>query len=238
MKMASVSLSYDDGLPCHHELVAPLLGRLGIRATFYPFIMSEIRNSPEAWKQVAAMGHELGNHSLFHPCRQSSKEPFPWLDARYDLRGYSLNNFRDELLAANFVLQLIDGKTERTYGNTCCHLTVGPEGHEIPMKPVLEELFVAARGEGKNPAHQTVIDPYNVGCVDGDGKSLQELQGFVEQAAQGNKWLIFMFHGVGEGTHDLFVEEAVHRQFAEWLSARKDLRIDTVLNIGKSLKTG
>jgi len=64
----AVSLSYDDSVPVHHREVAPLLEKHGLRGTFYLSALT-IEN-PEAWKIVAAAGHELGNHSLFHPCRR------------------------------------------------------------------------------------------------------------------------------------------------------------------------
>ena len=69
-KRGAVSLTYDDALPVHYERVAPLLEDHGLRATFYTNVLS-LGANPEAWRQVAACGHELGNHSIFHPCRKS-----------------------------------------------------------------------------------------------------------------------------------------------------------------------
>ncbi|MGB1892738.1 MAG: polysaccharide deacetylase family protein, partial [Candidatus Latescibacterota bacterium] len=65
-KRGAVSLTYDDALPVHYEHVAPLLEEHGLRATFYTNVLS-LGANPEAWRQVAAQGHELGNHSIFHP---------------------------------------------------------------------------------------------------------------------------------------------------------------------------
>ena len=51
-------------LTCHHQLVAPAWEAVGLRATFYTPIRSTFMQETEAWRAVAAKGHELGNHSL------------------------------------------------------------------------------------------------------------------------------------------------------------------------------
>ena len=67
---ALVCLTYDDALPVHCEVVAPLLAERGLRGTFYiPAARDDFHHHLEDWRKVAAMGHELGNHSCFHPCR-------------------------------------------------------------------------------------------------------------------------------------------------------------------------
>ena len=84
----AVSLTYDDALPCHWELVAPALEAQGLRGTFYTNILSAAA-APEAWRRIAGRGHELGNHSIFHPCRKNLERPRAWLPDEYDLRGYT-----------------------------------------------------------------------------------------------------------------------------------------------------
>ncbi|HEU5101531.1 MAG TPA: polysaccharide deacetylase family protein [Roseiflexaceae bacterium] len=76
----AVSLTYDDGLPIHYTLVGPALQRLGLLATFYPMVQSDLIWHADSWRGLAQAGHELGNHSLFHPCRQTDTGQYPWLD--------------------------------------------------------------------------------------------------------------------------------------------------------------
>jgi peptidoglycan/xylan/chitin deacetylase (PgdA/CDA1 family) len=94
---AAVSLTYDDGLPIHYNLSGPLLERHNLRATFYPPIESDLRLHPDRWRELAAAGHELGNRTIFHPCRQTDPEPYPWRDERSDLAGYTLEQLRSSL---------------------------------------------------------------------------------------------------------------------------------------------
>ena len=217
---AAVSLSYDDSVPVHHHTVAPLLEKHGLRGTFYLSVLT-IENT-EAWKSVAAQGHELGNHSLFHPCRRV-KSFESWLPEYYDLADYTPGRFRDELRVADLVLDLLDGGKPRTYGNNCTTLTIGRGDDEQPMDPILEELFVAARGT----ITERPVDPRQpaftrLGHFDGDGKTFAQLRAEIEDAHTRGEWVIYMFHGVGEGTHGLFVDDKEHRQLIEWLDQERD----------------
>jgi peptidoglycan/xylan/chitin deacetylase (PgdA/CDA1 family) len=216
----AVSLTYDDGLPVHCDLVGPLLRQYGLRATFYPMIHSDLRLHPERWKELAAAGHELGNHSVFHPCRQRSAEPYTWLDERYDLSQYSLGQMRAELEVANLVLHLLDGQRARSYGSTCGDLSVGPEGLDEPLGPILRDLFVAGRGTLTNQVAQPglALDLFNIDCIDAGGCSLQGLQDLVERARASGGWAVLVIHGVGAGTHEIHLETDAHEGFIRWLA--------------------
>lgn len=221
----AVSLTYDDGLPVHHEVVAPLLRRHGLLATFYPMIQSDLRLHPEKWRQLATAGHELGNHTVFHPCRQASLDPYPWLDERYDLGKYTLANMRSELEVANLVLHLVDGLTNRTYGSTCCDMTVGFGKMEESLKPLLADLFVAARGSSTNqivhPAND--LDLFNISCIHADGHSLDKLIHLVDQTHASGGWAVLMIHGIGAGTHELYMDTNVHELFIGWLAQQENI---------------
>lgn len=217
----AVSLTYDDGLACHHDLVAPLLSGLGLTGTFYVPIINgggDLLGNVDIWKAVVQAGHELGNHTIFHPCRRG--ETMAWLDEWRDLKAYTLDRLRDELRLANYVLKSIDGLDERTFGNTCCHTTVGRDDQIEPMDPVLNELFIGSRGRVTQQPLQITsdIDWTHIGCISGDGKSLEQLQATVRETLACGGWSVFMFHGVGEGTHRLFIEKQTHDAFLEWLA--------------------
>jgi peptidoglycan-N-acetylglucosamine deacetylase len=232
----AVSLSYDDGVPAHHQRVAPLLERHGLSGTFY--LMAKGLADTEAWKAVAARGHELGNHSLFHPCRRDAMN-VSWLPDHYDLGGYTPERFRDELAVANLVLDLLDGGRPRTYGNNCTNLTIGRGEVEQAMDPILAELFVAARGAITNqpvdPAHPVYT---RLGNFVGDGKTFAQLRAGTESACAGGGWSIYMFHGVGSGTHNLFIDETEHRQLIEWLDRQRAvIWTAPVVDVARHLKS-
>ena len=64
---AAVSLAYDDALNSQLDFAVPALNRHGLKASFYLTLSSDtVRTRLAAWRTVAAQGHELGNHTLFH----------------------------------------------------------------------------------------------------------------------------------------------------------------------------
>ena len=145
---------------------------------------------------------------------------------------------RDELEVANLVLRLLDGKSERSYGNTCCDTTFGSEAMERSLEPILRELFVAARGALTNriayPADG--IDLFNIGCIDASGRSLEELQDVAAQARADGGWAVLMLHGIGAGTHDLYLDANIHEHFVTWLAQQRTIWTAPVRDIAKYLK--
>src|SRR5687767_8382664 len=61
---AAISLTFDGGLLEHWELVAPILAEHEFRATVFVTVPNLLER-PEAWRKVAAAGHEIGSHSHF-----------------------------------------------------------------------------------------------------------------------------------------------------------------------------
>jgi hypothetical protein len=65
---AAVCLTYDDALDGHLDVAIPQLDAAGLKGTFFctgnsPTLYSRM----EEWRKAASNGHELGNHTLFHP---------------------------------------------------------------------------------------------------------------------------------------------------------------------------
>jgi peptidoglycan/xylan/chitin deacetylase (PgdA/CDA1 family) len=234
--VCAVSLTYDDSVAIHHQRVAPLLSAHGLNGTFYLSIhnLSDFNQ----WRAVAALGHELGNHSLFHPCRREPAENYAWLAEDYDLANYSPKRFRDELDVANKFIDLLDGGRPRTYGNNCTQLTIGRGDTLEPMDPILEKLFVAARGAITSQP----VDPANpvftrLGHYNGDGKTFEQLRAEIEEARARGAWIIYMFHGVGKGTHGLFIDDEEHRKLVEWLDhERASIWTASVVEVAQHLK--
>ncbi|MDZ7691647.1 MAG: polysaccharide deacetylase family protein [Balneolaceae bacterium] len=83
-KQAAVALTYDDALAVQLQHAVPLLDSLDLKATFYlTGYFPGFRNHIDAWKEVAVNGHELGNHTLFHPCKGGPGRE--WVQPDYDL---------------------------------------------------------------------------------------------------------------------------------------------------------
>ena len=222
-RRCAVSLTYDDALECHYETVAPQFESAGLRATFNLTIArGNAMENPEPWKKLAEAGHELANHTLFHPC-WFAKETGKWLDSAYNLRDYTAERFKDEVRVGNWILGQIDGKKERTYGNTCHNNYIGDGDKKICLETILPEFFIAARGEhtGK-PVQPADSNLYNLGTIGGDRKTCAQFQEEIEACGQSGGWLIYTIHGVGKGTHGGFVDTSEHEKLLNWLGENKE----------------
>lgn len=214
---AAVSLSYDDALPTHLDNALPALNALGLKATFYLTLSSPIvsQRLPE-WRRAAAAGHELGNHTLFHPCSRSSPGR-DWVAPHRDLDHISVTQLREEILLANAYLQAIDGQTERTYTAPC----TDPLAAGQPYLPVIRADFVGIKSRigGVAPSLAT-LDPLDVSTAGPVDASAAALIAIVEDAAAKGTLASITFHGIG-GDH-LSVSKAAHQALLEHLAAHPE----------------
>lgn len=216
-KHCAVALTYDDALPEHCTGVVPLLDSVGFRATFYiPVSFPDFQRNVDKWKRIATTGHELGNHTVFHPC-DGSLPGREWVPAEYRLDFYSVRRMCDEIEMANFVLTSIDGKKMRTFAYTCGDQFAG----KMSFVDCVRKLFPAARGVGGEGVKMNEIDLLNIPCVIVNGQSGEELISYVQKAIRNEHLIVFLFHGVG-GTHPYNCSEEAHRKLVSFLQERRD----------------
>ena len=226
---AAVCLTYDDGLDCHIDIAVPELDAYNLKGTFYcTGFSNSLRNRMDDWRAITGKGHEIGNHTLFHPC---NGERFDWVKPEYDLRTYTMSQLRNELITANTMLTAVDGMTERTYAYTCSDFEV----NNVSFVDSLRNLFVAARSDGPIPDSMEMLDLHfapSWGVVDPSGA---DLINYVKEAQEKGTIAIFMFHSVGGGY--LNVSEEAHRELLAYLKSNSDvIWTDTFLNVMKYVK--
>src|SRR5215475_4496057 len=66
-KRAAVSLSFDDVRTSQVDVGLALFKKLGVKVTF--FVQPQgVEKRLQGWKAAVQDGHEIGNHTLTHPC--------------------------------------------------------------------------------------------------------------------------------------------------------------------------
>jgi peptidoglycan-N-acetylglucosamine deacetylase len=220
---AVVSLSYDDGIENHTTVVAPLLEAYGLRGTFYAPLKSHLMSNPLIWRRMAEKGHEIGNHTVFHPCWSIGGKFSTWLPDEFNLENYTAEQWIDEVKTANQALWLIDGKQERTFGNTCWDNYLGPEDHPTCLEPLIEKIFPAARGVATNrPVNFDPINFNNLGTIHADRRSISDFMPELNQILESGGWIIYTMHGVGIGSHNHYIEENEHLKLVQFLHDHAD----------------
>jgi sialate O-acetylesterase len=231
-KSCAVVLTYDDAVDIDLDHVLPALDSEGFKGTFYLIGTSyALIHRINEWKAAAAEGHELGNHTLFHPC-DATKPGRNWLTPETDLSRYTVKRATQEILATNALLSVMDGKTQRTFAYPCGDLNIG----DTLFYKYVSKDFAGARGvEG---AFKTIgeIDLDNIpsfAIADQSGAALISL---VNKAMETHSLLVFLFHGVGGG-HVINEGWAEHTQLLQFLKAHEqDIWIAPMVDVAQYIK--
>jgi sialate O-acetylesterase len=223
-KACAVVLTYDDAIDQHLDNAVPLLDSLGLKATFYITAYSaSMKSRMDEWRKLSLGGHELGNHTLYHPCMGGPGRE--WVTPEYDLKNYTVKRMVDETRMTNIFLQSLDGKTRRTFAFTCGDMKIGDSSFMMGMK----KDFVAARVVNNQMHPIQEIDLYQVDCYVVNGESGAQLIDWVKKAMSTHSLLVILFHGVGGG-NALNVSLSAHREFLSYLKQNeKDIMIRTMI---------
>lgn len=217
-KQCAVVLTYDDALNVHLDNAIPCLDSFNIKGTFYltgssPLLASRIVD----WRKAAQEGHELGNHTLFHPC-DGQLEGREWVSPESDLSTYSVQRAVNEIRVTNTLLHAIDGKAERTFAYPCGDMKIDTVNYYQYVK----NEFIGARGVQSEMQSIREVDLDNIRCYGINEQSGDYMINLVQQAMETNTLLVFLFHGVG-GEHSINVSLEAHRQLVNFLYENESL---------------
>jgi peptidoglycan-N-acetylglucosamine deacetylase len=230
-KSCAVVLTYDDAIDIDLDHVVPALDSQKLKGTFYLIGSSGMVNTRMAeWRAAAKKGHELANHTLFHPCAGGLGRGF--VTPETDLNYYTVKRVTGEMRMTNTFLKAIDGKTERTFAYPCGDTKIGDTSYINGMK----DEFVAARGTQAGLQKINEVNLYDVRCYTINGQGADYMINLVKQAMDSHTLLVFLFHGVGGG-HSLNVDGAAHSQLLHYLKQNeKSIWIAPMLEVAKFIK--
>lgn len=222
-KVAAIVLTYDDALHSQLDIAVPQLDAARLKGTF--FLDGDITPADMLrWREVQRAGHELGNHSLFHPC------PRAMLPDRknYLTDNYDADRMLGEIAVMNNVLFGIDASTTRTYSVPCSQMLVGGADYTESLRR--SGLVKYARTGGD--AYKSVItdfsklDAFQVpswGPVDKpDGAALVA---YAVRVSQAKGLGVLQFHGTGGDYLEVTAE--AHQQLVDWLRHHPEVWVAT-----------
>ncbi len=228
---AALCFSFDDARASQVDTGLPILDELGVRATFY-VQPDALQTRLTKWRNAVESGHEIGNHTVGHPC----SENFPFGRDR-SLENYTIEMMKKECDLADERIRSIFGVTPRTFAYPCGQSYVGRGVRTQSYVPVVAERYLAARcfAEG------AVNDPefcnlHQLAAFDGDCRSSSSLAEVLERTTAVGGWAIFAGHEIGDasarqttGAHAL--EETVRRALS------LSVWVDTVSAVAEYVST-
>jgi len=191
---AAVSITFDDARPSAGRAGAAALGEHGLHGTFF-VLMTAVDRDPDLWRGVAAAGHEIGNHTLAHPCTGN----FGWSRAQA-LEDYTLDRLGDELDNASAEIEAFFGRRPASFAYCCGQKFVGRGTETRSYVPLVAERFAVGRGFGDQfPNDPAFVDLAQVAGVAADGLGRHRLTALADEAARDGSWLVLVGHDVGRG---------------------------------------
>lgn len=189
---AALSLSFDDARPSQVDVGTALLDRHGVQATFF-VVPGAVEQRLEGWKQAVTSGHEIGNHSLNHPCTGN----FSW-SRDNALEDYTPDLMRQELLAANERIEALLGVMPITFAYPCGQTFVGRGTKTRSYVPIVAKHFMVGRTWlNEVPNDPTFFDPAQVTGIEMDGKNFDELIPLLNTARDQGQWVVLAGHEMG-----------------------------------------
>jgi peptidoglycan/xylan/chitin deacetylase (PgdA/CDA1 family) len=191
-KRGALSLSFDDARPSQLDAGMPLFAEYGARVTFYLEGRNVAARASE-WRRAAGAGHEMGNHSMTHPCTGN----FGWSRDRA-LESFTLDRIRADLTEANDAIERATGVRPVTFAYPCGQKFVGRGRGVTSYVPVVSELFLAGRGwldEGANDP--SVVDLAQILGYPMDDVDFETLKPVLDEAMGQGRWLVLAGHDIG-----------------------------------------
>lgn len=215
---AAVSLTYDDGMDSSLDQAIPDLERAGFRGTFYLPVggYQVVRRIPH-WKTAFLDGHEIGNHTVRHPCRQPGHQ--------YNLENYTPLDIRKEVLwAARWLNHNVGVDNYRTFAYPCGHSAIGDPPDEGSFATAVQSCHFAARlaAGGVNDRAEVAQNPLRIKASAigyPHGREVKPFIEYCEQAVRSKGWAVVVFHGIGDNW--IPTDRAVHQKLIEHLQDRR-----------------
>lgn len=192
-KKAALSLTFDDARQSNVDVGLALFKKYGARVTYY-VNPGPMTSRLELWKQAVKDGHEIGNHTLIHPC----SENFDWARSK-GLETYSLASMRRELIEASAAIKEMLGVTPVSFAYSCGQTYVGRGTQTRSYVPLVAELFQSGRGWlDEAPNDPLFADFAQLMGTESDGKDFEQIKALVDDAVQRGKWLVLAGHEINE----------------------------------------
>lgn len=230
-KQMAISLSFDDARESQVTGGTRLLDQYGIKATFY-VNPGGVEKQLEGWRKAVANGHEIGNHTLTHPCTGN----FPW-SRNNALEDHTLKSMKKEIVACNERIEALLHVKAEVFAYPCGQKFVGRGTKTKSYVPLVAKLFVSGRGwMDEAPNDPLYCNEAQLTGVEMDGKNFDQLLPLIEKARKEGQWLLLAGHEMGD-SGDQVTRLSMLKQLAEYMQDPKNgIWVATVGTVSKYIQ--
>jgi peptidoglycan/xylan/chitin deacetylase (PgdA/CDA1 family) len=233
-RRAALSIGWDDARPSAVTTGVPIFDDHGVKATFY-VLPRNMTDQVKQWRAAAANGHEMGNHTLKHPCMGNF---IGWQTPETMLENYTLQRMEKEILSANDVVDKMLGVRPTSFAYPCAQTYVGRGRTLKSYIPVVAKHFVVGRaGFSETYASPERCDLAQVPSLDSDNKTFEEMKAILDAAVSKGCWLIFTGHEVGDGKVHQTTSASALDKMCRYLKKHPEIWVDTVTAVGLHIRS-
>jgi peptidoglycan-N-acetylglucosamine deacetylase len=226
-KRAAVSLTFDDSRTSQIDAGLAVLRKAGVKATFFAQAPG-IEKRLDGWKQAVAEGHEIGSHTVTHPC--TGNYPFSRNNA---LEEYDLKKMAQQLDDNNRRIHSLLGVTPKDFAYPCGLKFVGRGSQTRSYVPLIAERFLSGRGYlDEAPNDPSFVDLAQAMGTPFDDLEFEHMKQLVDDAAKDGSWIIFVGHNMGSRAYQTTDLDALARLCAYLKDPANGIWIGTVEQIG------
>ncbi len=228
-KTTAISLTFDDARLSQVDKGIPLLNQYGVKGTFY-ISPGNLKKRQIEWKEAIKKGHEIGNHTMTHPCSGN----FNWV-INNTLEDFTLFQMKEDMETANNLIDKTLGVKPFSFAYPCGQKFVGRDMNTKSYVPLVSSLFETGRGwrdEGAN--NPDFCDMAQLYGIELDGKTFADVKKIIEKE-KGN-WIIFVGHEINtEGKQTSFLS-TIDSLCKYTMEESNNIWIDNVHNIARFIK--
>lgn len=231
-KKMALSLTFDDARQTQTTNGLPLLDRYGVKATFYVLYDSIILRK-DAWIKAVKNGHDIGNHTLKHPCT-GNYEFF----RQVALEDYTLARLSDEIDKVDRLISRELG-IEKTvsFAYPCGQKFVGRGIETKSYVPLIAKKFETGRGWLDEDANDPIYcDLSQLTGMEMDCKSFEEIKKLIDFARLRGRWLILAGHNVNVGGYQTTLMKTLDAVCQYAADPAEGIWLDNVHNIAAYIK--
>lgn len=230
-KKMAISLTFDDARLSQPDKGIPILDKYGVKATFY-ISPGSMLDRLEEWKTAVRNGHEIGNHSVLHPCSGN----FLWSRSRA-LEDYTMERMKVELDSASRLIYDKLGVNPVSFAYPCGQTFISRGINTQSYVPLVALMFESGRGWlNEAPNIPSYCDFAQLNATELDGKSFEQVLKLIETAKAAGSWLILAGHEMnteGVQTSRLETIEALCRYANDPVNG---IWIDNIHNVASFIK--
>ncbi len=230
-KKMGLSLTFDDARLSQIDKGIPLLDKYSVKATFY-LSPDNMLQKLDGWKKAISNGHDIGNHSLLHPCTGN----FDWSRDKA-LEDYTLQEMSFELDSASKLITKMLGIKPVSFAFPCGQKFVGRGNTTKCYIPLISAKFESGRGWlSEGPNYPSFCDISQVTGMELDGKSFEEIKILIDEARSKGSWLVLAGHEMNDEGAQTSILSTIAEICKYASDPANEIWIDNVHNIASYIK--